>query len=78
MKESDIKPGQFYFTNPSTRQLALSVEELWRVTQVDKGGHKTNGGDQLGVSTTDEKEARKRNEGRIAKLLGNRHKSGFG
>merc|ERR1712232_1446709 len=50
MRESVIKPGQYYFTNPTTRQVALSVEELRRVTKTgDEGGDKDKVVARLGV-----------------------------
>jgi hypothetical protein len=79
MKESIIKPGQFYFLNSSTNQVALNLEELRLVSQVGVGEKDSNSSawEKLGVPNIDGPETRKKNEGRISKLLGNRQTSAW-
>merc|ERR1712217_766475 len=42
-RESDIRPGQFYYTNPTTRQVALTIEEAQRDYQRKLEGDRDDG-----------------------------------
>merc|ERR1711920_405410 len=76
-RESDIRPGQFYYSNPSTRQVALTVEEARR-----DHDRKQRGDDGKRKSAWDQREAeakqsRGRAEEKMSKLLNESRRSAW-
>merc|ERR1712151_1238337 len=79
-RESDIRPGQFYYTNPTTRQVALTLEEAKRDHE-----RRMTGEDKKRKSAWDQKEddkraaeeTRRRGEDKVNKLLSTKHRSSW-
>merc|ERR1712060_396355 len=71
-RESDIRPGHFYYTNPTTRQVALTIEGARRDFQRKLEGDRDDGRKRKSAwdQREDEKDdARRKSEDKISKLL---------